>query len=164
MPYGVFEFKAVKPQALKTAQVRARILNALKSEGKYAESLLNETIATWQHEKPTMTSMISYAGGNVAMIAGPTGNDVGVSKWRWLDQGTRVRYASLSRDWVSKTARGQLRSGHGAGYVIARGFKAGAHRGIEARGWSDLITKRMRKTFHRKIQQAITEGLRARGG
>lgn len=156
----VFLFKAVKPKKLGMASVRARILNVLKEEAKYAEGLLNMTIATWVHERPTMKSLIAYKGGDVTMIAGPSGNEFGVKKWVWLDQGTRVRYAHLSSDWESKTTPRTLSVGRGAGYVIARGRRAGAHRGIEARGWSDLITQRMRKTFQRKVQQAVTDGLR----
>lgn len=159
----VFQFKAVKPKSLSLPQVRARILNALKDEQKYAVSLLNETTASW-NSKPVMRGMISYAGGNAAMVVGPTGNDHDVNKWVWLNEGTRVRYAALSRDWQSKTAPGRLRSGPGRGHVVARGYKAGRHRGIQARKWSDQINKMMRKTFHRKIQRAISEGIRASKG
>src|SRR3990170_1600278 len=113
----VFQFKAVKPKQLSIGAVRTNILNALKDEGKHAVSLLNETIATWEH-KPTMTSEIGYKGGDVAMIAGPSGDMDAVKKWHYLDKGTRVRYAVMSRDWRSKTAPGRLRSGQGQGRVV----------------------------------------------
>lgn len=164
MAYGVFAFKAVKPQAIKVAQVRGSILAALNAEKVYALSLLNQTIATW-NEPPTMKAEISYRGGDVAMVAGPSGDLFLAKKWMWLDQGTRVRFAQLSKDWVSKTSPGSLRSGAGAGMVLARGHKAGAHRGIEARHWSELINKMIKKGFQRRIQEAVTRGmLLSRGG
>ena len=165
---SVFQFKAVKPKQLRIGAVRANILNALKDEGKHAVSLLNETIATWVHDKPTMISEIGYKGGDVVMIAGPTGNMKGVKKWHWLNLGTHVRYAALSTQkdgekWVSKTKIRTLRSGRGAGWVVARGKRAGRHRGIDPRGWTEIINKMMRKTFHRKIQSAVTRGIQTRG-
>ncbi len=157
---SVFQIKVIKPRQLSINAVRANILNALREEGKYAVSLLNQTIENWQ-DPPRMTSEIGYKGGDVAMIAGPTGDEFAVKKWHWLNSGTRVRYAAMSSDWVSKTVPGSLHSGRGAGRVVARGRRAGAHPGIQARMWTDLINKKMHKTFHRKIQQAVTRGIRS---
>lgn len=165
MAYGVFAFKAVKPGKLEVAAVRGSILAALNAEKTYALSLLNQTIQPWENEKPTMKAEISYRGGDVAMVAGPSGNEKGVKKWFWLDQGTRVRYALLSRDWRSKTMPRNIRSGAGAGQVLARGHRAGAHKGIEARMWSDTINKMIKKGFQRRIQEAVTRGMKiSRGG
>jgi hypothetical protein len=156
---SVWQFKAVKPKQLSIGAVRANILNALKEEGKYAVSLLNQTTENW-NGKPQMTYDIGYKGGNVALIAGPTGDEFNVKKWHWLNAGTRVRWARMSRDWRSKTAPGSLRSGQGKGNVEIAGRKAGPHPGIAARGWTGQINKMMRKGFHRRIQRAVTDGIR----
>lgn len=159
---SVWQFKVVKPKQLSIGAVRANILNALKDEGKHAVSLLNQTIENWQ-DPPRMTSEIGYKGGDVAMIAGPTGGMEAVKKWHYLNSGTRIRYAVMSRDWQSKTHPGSLRSGRGQGRVVARGRKQVPRPmpGIEARGWTSTINKMMRKGFHRKIQQAVTRGIRS---
>ncbi len=160
---SVFLFKAVKPKQLSVASVRGNILNALLSERRHAIELLNQTITTFTNP-PAMVGDISYKGGDVAMIAGPSGNDEAVKNWHRLDKGTSVRYAVMSRDWQSKTARGRLQSGRGAGRVVARGRRAVPNPmpGIQARGWTPMINKMMKRGFQRKIQRAVTDGIRSK--
>jgi hypothetical protein len=154
----IWQFKAVKPRQLRSARVRANILNALKDEGNYAVSLLNQTIATWEG-KPKMEALIGYKGGDVSMIAGPTGDEHNVRKWHLLDDGTKIRYAVMSRNWQSKTRPGRLQAGAGRGRVVARGRKYPMP-GIVARGWTPIINRMMKKGFKRKIQEAVTNGIR----
>jgi hypothetical protein len=158
----VFLAKHIKAKKLSPRSVRGYILSTLNAEGRHAVGLLNLTVATWEHERPTMDTEMSFAGGDVILLAGPTGNDMGVRKWEWLDKGTRVRYATMSTDWQSKTRIRQLKSGQGKGHVVARGRRAGAHKGIQARMWSEVITKMMSPRFKRNIMDAVKKGLRVK--
>lgn len=157
---NVFQFKPVVPKAYNVAKVRQAIVTELNGEGKDTLPLLGETISTW-NDPPQMGYTVRTAGADLVMEAGPKdkGSHQG-KKWFWLNYGTRVRYARLSRDWKSKTTPGSIRSGMGAGRVLVRGFKAGAHPGIQARQWVAIIEKMRAKPFQRRMQRAVANGLR----
>ncbi len=110
------ELKAVKPQLLQVDKIRMQMLNALRAEGREHQKALKETVKSWEGDRPKFESSIHLSRKEGASVdTQPTGSEVGVNKWHWLDGGTRVRYATMSRDWHSKTAPGWLGSGPGKG-------------------------------------------------
>lgn len=153
----LFAMKAIKPKrALSVAAVRARILNAGKEEGRaMKQTLEGDVTGTWSHKPVFSQPIIRYRGGDLLIVV-TTDDDI----FGYLNRGTGVRYAALSRDWRSKTApRGGLRSGPGAGSVIARGKKAGPQRGIEARDFTGRVAAKHGPLLGPKIRDAISKGL-----
>lgn len=169
MPNGVFVVKGIKPNKLKVKEVRLEILNALRAEGRDVVKELRKTTATWSGEKPDFEAIIGLSGEDASVFAGPTGSEMGAKKWRWLDAGTRIRWALMSRDWRSKTRPGFVGSGPGAGRVLLAGRRAMTRRniaprpGIQARGWSELIQKRRKRKFRDRIIAAKNRGLKKGG-
>lgn len=157
---NVFVFKPVVPKPYNVARVHSAIMNALRDEGRDTLPLLNQTISTWS-DPPSMKAKVEMRGADAVMEAGPSdkGSFQG-KKWFWLNYGTQVRYALLSRDWQSKTKPGSIRSGMGAGRVLLRGYKAGRHPGIDARGWVYIIEKMRSKPFQVRMQRAVAQSLR----
>lgn len=162
-----FVVKGIKPQKLQVAAIRQEILNALRAEGRDQRKVLEPTVATWKGEKPDFESLIGLergANGSASVLTGPTGSEKAVNKWVWLDLGTRIRWALMSRDWKSKTRPGSFRSGGGRGRVVIVGRRAMARRnirprpGIKARGWSEEATKRRRRPFTRRMVKAMQVG------
>jgi hypothetical protein len=136
--------------------VRIRILNALLEEGKAMKKTLEEDVTgTWQHEAGFSVPHVQFRGGD-ALIAIATDDPI----FKYLDEGTLVRWAALSSDWVSKTkASGSLKSGAGKGRVLRRGRKAGPHRGIEARNFSERVSQKHGPLLSKRIRDVLSQGL-----
>jgi len=162
----VFVVKGIKPAKLKVGRVRLEILNALRREGTTHKKELRKTVATWRGDKPKFESLVGldHPPGAATVVTGPTGNTKGVQKWVWLNDGTRIRWALMSRDWRSKTKVRSFRSGAGAGRVVLAGRRAmtargiGPRPGIEAREWTKTLSQRRRKPFTRRMIQAMQRG------
>ena len=164
----VFVIKGIKPQRLRVAEIRQEILNEMRKEGTDQRRELNKTTRSWKGDKPKFETLIGLdrPPGGATVLTGPTGSDDAVNKWRWLDEGTRIRWAVMSRDWRSKTRPGHFGSGSGSGRVVIAGRRAMQARnirprpGIEARNWSEILSKRRKQPFSRRMIQAIQRGAR----
>lgn len=159
-----FVVKAIKPQRLNVDGFRQEILNELRAEGRDHRKALKPTVATWKGEKPKFESLIGLergSAGSASVLTGPTGSEKAVWKWRWLDEGTRIRWALMSRDWKSKTRRRVFGSFRGRGRVVIAGRRAMQRRnirprpGIKAREWSVTLMKRRRRPFTRRMIGAM---------
>jgi len=84
---------------------------------------LQAATSTWKH-KPTF--IIRKKDGQIVTRS---------KRFKWVNDGTRVRYAKLSKNWVSKSTPGSLVAGSGAGKVLKR--VDGTHRGIKPRHFEE---------------------------
>ena len=150
--------KAIKPKKLRIDAVRLELLNALRAEGKVQREKLEQTTATWKGDKPDFESLIGLDKGNASVATGPTGNEKGVKKWGWLNEGTAVRHAVMSKDWRSKTSRRNFRSGAGAGRMVHVSRKINQP-GIKAREWTKLLQEQRRRPFTKRMIDAMRRGL-----
>ena len=155
----VFTIKSIKPAKLNVDAIRMEILNEPRKEGTVHRQTLKQTVATWDGERPDFESQIGLerGDGSASVLTGPTGGEKGVSKWRWLNQGTRIRYALMSKDWQSKTKPGRYRSGPGRGKMLFVSRKL-ARPGIEARDWTGKLMKSRRKPYTERMIKALQRG------
>lgn len=95
--------------------------------------LFAKTTATW-NQQPTFTPQPTARGWT--MTVNPE------FPYGWINKGTRIRYALMSKDWKSKTKPNVIGSyrGHGRVLVISR---KRPRPGIVARNFSDIILRRM---------------------
>lgn len=162
----IFLVKGIKPKKLQVDAIRMEVLNELRAEGRTQKAELNKTTKTWQGEKPRFETLVGLERppGSASVMTGPTGSDKAVNKWVWLNGGTRIRWALMSKDWQSKTRVRWFGSGRGAGRVVIAGRRAMQRRGIaprpgiEARGWSEDLQKRRRRPFTRRMVGAMQRG------
>ena len=160
----LLQIKGIKPKKMNIAGVRLALLNALRAEGRISAKEFQKLVEGWKGDKPSFESIISLQGGNAAVLTGPTGNQKGIDKFRWLNDGTSVRWAVMSPDWKSKTKPGVLRSGGGRGRVIIAGRRAMSRRnirprpGIRARNWTATLQKRRKTRFTQRMIRAVREG------
>lgn len=160
MAVGVF--KAIKPSTLKIDVFRLESLNAMRKTGTKIRADFRKTTATWKGDAPDFEEVISLTAPGPTLVVGPTGSDHGAAKWRWLDEGTAVRYATMSPDWASKTTPKVIGSGSGAGKVLYV-KKDQPRDGIEAREWTVVITEKWRKPFKADQEQALSRARKKSG-
>lgn len=171
MADSLFLVKGIKPARLRVTEVRQKILNALRAEGRDQRKVLEPTVATWKGEKPDFESLIGLergANGSASVLTGPTGSEKAVNKWVWLDLGTKAHIIRARRlptlifrvgGFVSKTRPGsfQSRGGRRASGPRVRP-RSVSHPGTKARGWSEMATKRRRRPFTRRMVKAMQVG------
>jgi hypothetical protein len=150
----IIVIKKIKAPRLKIDAVRLELLNVLHAEGKIQQRELAKTTSSWQGDKPQFETLISLQGGAASALTGPVGNTMGVKKWDWLDQGTRVRYATMSKDWRSKTRQKWFGSGRGRGRMLFVNRRR-PRPGIEARGWSEALTLTRKNAFRKLVMAGL---------
>lgn len=157
--------KGLKPKKLKIKEVRLRILNELRKEGRIVKKEFEKTITTWKGAKPTFEIAIGLTGQDAIVLIGPAGNPEGAQKWVWLNDGTKKNYPIVAknapllvfrdgRGFKAKTKVKTFASGPGAntGAIVSK--KQVIHPGIEARDWTGEIAKKRRAPFTRAMIKA----------
>jgi hypothetical protein len=130
------------------------ILNALLSTSGDVIADLERTTANWSHEVQFRVHMTFKKDAKISFFT----YDL---PWNYLDQGTSVRYARSNLDakgnplYRSKTTPGSLKSGKGAGKMLA---SRRPMRGIRPRGWSILVRDKHERTFNQRVVAAIVKG------
>lgn len=154
----------LKPKALKVKDVRLRLLNTLRAEGRLVKREFEKTTKTWKGAKPTFEIAIGLTGQDAIVLVGPGGNQEGAQKWVWLNDGTPphpIRAKNVpnlifrdGRGFKAKTKVKTFTSGPGAN--VGKWIKKPAvkHPGIEARDWTGEIVKNRRKQFTRNMIKA----------
>lgn len=137
-------------------ETNAAIRRAMERAGGAGEVMVGRTIATWQ-TRTTVKAEIKGRGGDYTLRLNIS-PDQQAKIWGWLDQGTDVRYAIMSPDWVSKTVPGNLDSRSGSGHVIIVDT-SNPQPGIQARGWSEDIAKKLAKLLVRYTQEELRSTL-----
>ena len=74
----------------------------------------------------------------------------------WVDRGTRIRYATMSGDWKSKTKPNVISSYAGRGRVLFVSRKR-PRPGIEARNFRDIIMRRMQARAAGAVRDALNQ-------
>lgn len=153
--------KTIRASKMNIKQVREELLKAAKNEAREVKKLYEQTVSTWQGDKPDFESLIEVGSNDVTILTGPTGSGLGVNKFRWLDEGTSKRWALMSSNWSSKTKPGVLKSGRGSGRVVVVGKRRmkRPRPGIKARGWTEQIGKQRSKKFIQRMIKAKNKGL-----
>jgi hypothetical protein len=108
------------------------------------------TTKTWRH-KPVFRKYVRVTENEVYLSV-TTQDDI----YRYIDQGTKVRYALMSKDWISKTKPRVLTPGGGRGHMVFVNKKI-RRPGIKARKFSEEIWHHRKDRFTRDIQGAIGE-------
>jgi hypothetical protein len=136
------------------------LVKELRKQQSIAMVLLNETTQTWEGERPKWKKGSWHRAGaraSVDITANP-GTDFGAQKWAYLDRGTDIRWALMSRGtktkkgewkktsgWRSKTAPLRWSAQKGRGAVVLKGQKAmmkanvPPQRGIDKRRWTEMF-------------------------
>lgn len=167
------EFEIIKPKKIRFDLLPKALEKSVKEEAKEHQKRLKKTTTTWKGAKPDFESETDTSGGNLIVVTGPTGNERGAQKWRWLDEGTKAHYVPKSGvarmtfqpNYRAKTKPRQFRSGRGgaSGPFITRKGRWKVS-GIKARQWSETLAKERRKPFARRAQKNVDRAAKKSGG
>ena len=152
MPRFRLEGIRVSNAFLDPARQERAIENALNAAAENIRIDFGVTVQTWK-ERPRFTIQITQRGERVIST-----DDL---IFKFVSGGTRVRYATMSKDWISKTQPNVIGSGPGRGRKM---FVSRAHPrpGIKARNFPHIIvqkwTPRLPAIFARMIRAELTHG------
>lgn len=139
MPFA--QVKAIVPAKMNINHIQRLILSEMKEEGKEQASELRRKVADWKGEKPNFESSVGFQGNDAVVTTVATGNKKGVNKFRWLDRGTRIRWAIIIN-----------------GRAVIRGKRAMQRRrirprpGIKARNWTGDLQRKRQPKFIRRME------------
>lgn len=161
----VVSIKQIKGKKLNVDAIRKEIENALEEEAKFHRKELEKTVRTWR-DKPTFESLTDYGGGDLVVITGPAGSGSGAQHWVWTDKGTRAhpivaRRAPALRfraGNIPKTAPGQFSARVGGRVGPWRRPRAVRHPGTKPRKWTEILSKRRRGPFTKRMIKAMQAG------
>jgi hypothetical protein len=126
---------------MKKAEARAN------SQMRIMERQLHKLTATWNHD-PQIQYEIKRDGDTISITVW-TDDDI----FFWLDQGTDVRYSTMTWDFIPKTTPGSLVSGWGKGGVDYIDEDA-PRQGIQARLFMDTLFNKYHKPFNTRVAKS----------
>lgn len=109
--------------------------------------LFEKTTRTWRNQ-PRFAARKAYHGYGVTVDP--------EYPFEWINRGTRVRYATMSKDWASKTKPNVIASYKGAGRVLFVSRKR-PRPGIQARNFTDIIMRRVQARAAGRMRDALNE-------
>jgi hypothetical protein len=113
-----------------------------------------KTVRTW-NEKPRFFKRIEVTRRGVNIVVG-TDNQI----YKYVNNGTRVRYAVMSRNFRAKTRPGVIGSSAGRGGLVIINRNR-PRPGIEARRFDQKIYEKWKPAYKRRIGNAVRRGQRA---
>ncbi len=115
---------------------------------------LRRTVHTFSAPQPKFTAKIRRQGGLIGMEV-----ETDSIIFNFIDEGTRVRRALMSRDFVSKTRPGSLKTRRGRGGVIFISKKVNRP-GIKARKFTETIANQMERDASEIVDRHIERAIR----
>lgn len=145
---AVIQAKAILPRQFKVAVFRDELVPVVKAATLEAKEQYLKTEATWERQATWGTRVDEYP----TKIVGKTWTENDIV--RFLEKGTRVRYATMSPDFQAKTRVRWIGSGPGAGGLMYIS-KLRPRPGIKARHWTSEIKKVVEPFLKRAATAAL---------
>lgn len=119
------------------------------------------SVATWD-KKPSFTKDVKRIGalGTVQSVVGQVYTEDQV--YFWLNEGTSVRYATMTPNFKAKTKPGRIRARSGAGGV-AYVNRLIPRPGIKPRKWDELIAQGTMRNLVSAFIRAVKKSVKASG-
>lgn len=148
-------FRPIKPGTkFRSSVFRETVASATRATLKEVRHDFDKTVRTWR-TKPTFKEEVRV--GALARGKGPgvslsvtTDSDI----YKFVDEGTRVRYATMSKDFRAKTKPNVIGSGGGRGKLLFVN-KRRPRPGIKARNFSKLIKQKWQGKFRADMRAAL---------
>lgn len=166
-------FKSIKPATkFKSSVFRASAAKTAERIAPLMEKDLLAPTKTWKAaDIPVFKRKVSVgnaAGGSLAKKA--TGSASGVSIevttdseiYGYLDEGTKVRFATMTSNFQPKTKVNSLRASRGRGGVAFVNRKR-PRPGIKARGFTKLVRAKWAPQFRKEMQAALAAAAKLSG-
>lgn len=159
MPYSTnfsFHFFEISPGPFRYGRLISALTTGVFRVGRRMKRDYDKTVATWKI-KPEF-EMLTQRTSSIASVLVGTDNRI----YAYVNNGTSVRYATMSKNWDSKSRVRVIGSFPGRG---RREFVSKFHpqRGIAAREWSQVIERKYERDFRDSMGIAMGEARVASG-
>jgi hypothetical protein len=128
--------------------IENKVEKACDDEAHIVIRMFEKTTRTWNHDVEFEYEIENNS--NVMRVSVYTNDEI----YYFIDQGTSVRYATMTKDYFSKSTPGVIGSNRGAGELLYID-KNVPRPGIESRRFTEEIHKRRRPFFYKKIEKVV---------
>lgn len=154
----VIKLKAKKAKHFRPGLFRLEYLNEFQRTAPEIKKDFGKTFETWESEKPTVRhkAFLSEARNPTLHIT------IDSKVWWYLEEGTAVRYATMSRDFQAKTVPNVIGSRPGRGRKLFVDKKR-PRPGIKARRWRRAIERKWQKPLQKRMNAASKRAAKKSG-
>ncbi len=133
---------------------------AMLSVGTQHVTQREKVIATWNNETPSWLRQVDQDGPfKLHMFVFMTGHAFGMKKWYWLDQGTKIRFATMTKNFKAKTRPRIISSTAGRGHRVYVSRRR-PRKGIEKREFDLTVNERLTKRLDGRIDTVLKRALK----
>jgi hypothetical protein len=159
-----FTFKTIKTPKMNVQPMRGQIQAAVQAEAKFQKRELLKTVSAWKR-KPKFVQETAARDPDLIVSVGPDASDAG-KRWGWINDGVAGRTITAKRapflkfrsNYSPSTRAGWFGS-HPSGswgqWVRKRSVN---WKGIEARDWTNILSKKRQRPFRDRILKASKAG------
>lgn len=144
----------VSKNFLHPTKMRRAVDNFLKAGSENIRIEFGVVTQTWRNKPKFLIEIINQNERAIYTKSTVKGKPI----FKFVSGGTRVRYATMSRDWVSKTQPNVLGSGPGAGRMLYVSKKH-PHPGIKPRNFPHIIIQKWQPRLANLFIRMITDEL-----
>ncbi len=140
-------------------EISSQILTVMRREKTIVMRRFNKITATWRHKPSFMVQEYLSLGLDDMSVTVSTDDEI----YAYLNDGTEVRYATMTPGFISKTEPDWIgsRTGNGGLWFVST---YSPKPGIEARKWDKAIAEDRQAKFQRNLERAVMRGLRKHFG
>lgn len=151
-----FKFHTISPGPFRYNRLISALTTGVFRVGRRMKRDYEKTVATWA-VRPQF-EILTERTSRIASVLVGTDNRI----YAYINNGTSVRYATMSKNWESKSRVRVLGSGPGRG---RREFVSRFHpqRGIAAREWTTVINRKYERDFRDAMEEAMSRARVASG-
>lgn len=153
---ALVRFTPILPKKANVGDLRQGVRRAAGRTNQLVTQQFERTTRTWRN-KPRFTSKIEETGTSIIADTGTESEIYG-----YVSNGTSIRYAVMTPDFVSKTVPHVVSSRAGAGGLSHFNFRQ-PRPGIEARRFDDAIVRQQTRTIQRILQEEIDRAVKESG-
>jgi hypothetical protein len=148
MPRGAVQWIPILPDPIDAKHFRLEALNGLRTIGRRMVREFKRTTSTWDHQ-PKFVIQRSTKGGIFSVFV-YTEDRI----YAFVNNGTQVRYATMTDDFISKTRPGVLnaRAGQGGLAFVSR---QRPRPGLEARDFTGMIQDLVEPDFLEEMDRRM---------
>lgn len=165
VPITPVQFRAILPRPLQVQAMLNKLVNEMTKIGKDMVKDFDKTTRTWEGEKPEFVARIlvnppnapnlNTFPRNLTIEVAPKDNgSVGARNWFFLNYGTKVRHAVMSKDFKPKTTVGLLSSKKGRGRMVFVSKKIKLP-GIKPRKWNIALRRKWDTEFANRMRKVM---------
>lgn len=151
--------KPIRPKKKLSPEVQKIYYDVMRSAlREFANKVIDDYYKikrTWTN-RPRHESIIEcdVTHKDVAVMFGATGDDQAVKEWNFVNEGTKVRHAVMSKDWKSKSSVKHIGASKGKGHVVfvSKDIKLP---GIEARKFDEAIADKWNPRWKNIVIKAM---------